>query len=76
MKVPKKTVVKITTIKVVDLANSYCSYVNSSGLVPAGSNGIIITKAKAIAPLIIPPYDMNKSSLKLIVFFLKQSLNR
>ena len=76
MKVPKKTVVKITTIRVVDLASSYCYYVKSSIMVPVGSNGIIITKANAIAPLIIPPYDMNSSSLKLMVFFRKQSLNK
>jgi hypothetical protein len=38
--------------------------------------GIFITKAKAIAPLIIPPQPINANSLALIVLLLKKSLKK
>ena len=73
MKDPKITVVKITQAKVVVTTTPRSLKWRES---VAGTSGILSTRAKAIAPLIIPPYVMKSNSLNVTSGVLEHAVTR
>ena len=76
MKEPKTTVVMMTTASVVVTTTPLSLKVMSSPPLVSAPAGILRTRPNAIAPLIIPPYEIKQSSLMVTSCFFWHSLHR